>query len=175
MNNFDKAMDYILVNEGGYANVRHDRGGATNFGITMATLSRHRKKAVSVQDVKDLTVDEAGEIYWDYYWLPNSLDQVKSAPICICIFDIGIVRGVTVGAKYAQEICSYIYEEPLAIDGHIGPKSIASLNSVSEKRFVELYSDRAEQGFRGIVKVHPNQEKFLKGWIARAMRLRSLV
>lgn len=174
MSIFDDALKYVLANENGFVNTKHDKGGATNFGITMATLARARRSAVSVQDVKELTVGEAGDIYWDYYWLPNSLDHIERGPIATCIFDIGVVRGITVAAKYAQEVCNKLGFE-LVIDGHIGPKSILGLNTVGEREFVHAYADRAAKGFKSIAYHNPTQEKFYDGWIARADRLRSLV
>ena len=47
---FLKAIDIIFGNEGGYSNHRNDKGGATNFGITQATLREACNKKLTTID-----------------------------------------------------------------------------------------------------------------------------
>ena len=58
--NFARALDLVLRHEGGYVDHPRDPGGATNRGITIATLSIWRGKQVTKQDVRDLSLAEAG-------------------------------------------------------------------------------------------------------------------
>ena len=67
-NNFENVMRVIFSSEGGYVNHPKDPGGATNMGITHKTLSAWRGSPVSRQDVKELTRNEASDIYRDKYW-----------------------------------------------------------------------------------------------------------
>jgi type VI secretion system secreted protein VgrG len=174
MNHFDFALDYIFANEGGFANQKNDRGGATKYGITIGTLSRWRHSPASVKDVKNLTQTEAKAIYRSWYWNSMDLDKILDRAISTSMFDIGIVRGVAVPPKYAQRICIKMgYSMP--VDGHIGPKTIAGLNSLLAPRFVDEFASMAEQGFRSIVAGNASQGRFLRGWVNRARRLRTLV
>jgi len=61
--NEDQIIAEIIQREGGFSDRTADRGGATNFGITIQTLAAWRKKPVTVDDVKKLTPAEATEIY----------------------------------------------------------------------------------------------------------------
>ncbi len=173
MNAFDLAIEHTFKNEGGWANVPGDRGGATMYGITIGTLSRWRKRAVSIQEVRDLTESEAKIIYKAWYWDTLNLDAVQSKGVAMCLFDIGVVRGIGIPPKYAQRVCCSLGQNIL-IDGHIGPKTIAAINACSREAFINEFARLAEEGFRAIVANNPSQKKFLKGWVRRARRLLTL-
>ncbi len=173
MTPLEQALDYVFKNEGGFANVKGDRGGATKYGITISTLARWRGHRVSVESVRNLSEDEAKDIYAAWYWSPQSLHSIDSLSKAICMFDIGIVRGISIGSKYAQMVCNTLGGK-LLVDGDIGPMSVEAINAADTTKFVLEYSKRAEQGFRNIVASNPTQKKFLKGWINRAVRLKTL-
>ena len=50
-NSFEPSLAHVLRHEGGYVNHPVDPGGATNLGITAATLARARGRPVSAADV----------------------------------------------------------------------------------------------------------------------------
>ena len=52
---FDACMSYVFKAEGGYVNNADDKGGPTNFGITLATLENYEGKSLAADDVKNLT------------------------------------------------------------------------------------------------------------------------
>lgn len=171
---FDKALDYVFANEGGFSNVPEDRGGATRWGITREEASRWRRRSVSVAEMRSFPIEEAKEIYEAWYWLPLRCDQYHSDAMAIAMFDIGIVRGIGVPPKYAQTICDS-HGFTLVIDGHIGPKTIAAMNAVDPKQFVRDFSKRARNGFLAIVASRPSQVVFIRGWLRRADRLLTLI
>lgn len=65
---FPRALALVLAQEGGYADHPYDPGGATNFGITIATLRDWRGRPVSKADVRALGRDEVAAIYRARYW-----------------------------------------------------------------------------------------------------------
>ena len=75
---FAACLAFTLKYEGGFVDHPADPGGATNLGVTRATLARWRRSPVSTADVKALTRDEAGEIYRRFYW--RSGGQRPAAP-----------------------------------------------------------------------------------------------
>jgi lysozyme family protein len=51
LGNFIRCCGFTLVQEGGFCNVQGDPGGATNHGITMATLSNALGRPANVQEI----------------------------------------------------------------------------------------------------------------------------
>jgi hypothetical protein len=61
---FGRCVEVVLGHEGGFSDHPEDPGGATNFGITHKTLAEFRGvDSVTKEDVRNLTRDEAKEIY----------------------------------------------------------------------------------------------------------------
>ncbi len=172
--NFDEAFKYTIGNEGSYSNDKNDSGGPTKFGITIYDLSRYLKRPASVQEVKDMSLETAKTIYKPNYWDSMGLDHMLSPGMSICMFDIGVVRGIGVPPKYAQNICNQ-HGFNLSVDGHLGPLSYGALNQISSSVFIRDFSSMAESGFRAIAARNPSQNVFLKGWLNRAHRLLSLI
>jgi hypothetical protein len=67
MTDIDNIIKGILNREGGFTNKPADKGGPTKYGITQKTLTAWRQKPATIQDVKDLTLDEAFQIYKKLY------------------------------------------------------------------------------------------------------------
>src|ERR687894_2600279 len=69
MDRFSEIMQTVLKWEGGYVNNPHDRGGPTNYGITHKVLAEWRGVAsVTPNQVKNMTKEEAVEIFRHRYW-----------------------------------------------------------------------------------------------------------
>ncbi len=87
------ALRHILKYEGGYVDHPLDPGGATNMGITKATLERFRGRAVSKAEVRALGHREATEIYRRYYWDQVHCDRLPSG-LDLAVFDCAVNQGV---------------------------------------------------------------------------------
>ena len=94
--NFDECLALTLSAEGGFADHVDDPGGATNMGITRATLAGVRGHAVSKADVRALTRTEAVEIYRKIYWSQIRGDELPPGVDAV-LFD----HAVNSGAKSA--------------------------------------------------------------------------
>lgn len=173
MSPVEKALNYTFKNEGGYSDHPLDRGGPTRFGITIGTLSRHRGKICTANDVKTMPKSEAVQIYEERYWKPLGCNLISNVNVAICLFDIGVVRGIGIPPKYAQQICN-LHGAKLTLDGKIGPFTAAAINRLEPSAFIRSFSGMAEQGFRDIVARKPSQKVFIKGWVNRARRLLTL-
>ncbi len=53
--NFDSALEHVLVHEGGWANHPKDPGGATMKGVTLATFRRHYGQKMTKKDLRNIT------------------------------------------------------------------------------------------------------------------------
>jgi len=82
--NWTKAIDFVLKWEGGYTHDPLDPGGETNFGIS--------KKSYPDLDIKNLTKEQAVEIYKRDYWLATKCDTLPY-PLDIIVFDTAVNMG----------------------------------------------------------------------------------
>ena len=174
---FERAFEYLMRNEGLYIDHPNDHGGPTKYGITQSTLSRYRTKPVSVKDVQDLSREEARMIYYRWYWMPLDCMFIKSLPIAVALFDMGVLFGIYQSACAAQTALNILNGEnaPLKIDGQIGPKTLAALNSADTNQFLKHFALRFKSRIADIIEAKPNQMAFKKGWESRVERLEKLI
>ena len=131
---FDKAVQRILRWEGGYVDHPEDPGGATNRGITQATLSSWRGRPVSKDEVRALTVGETKAIYRARYWDRVRGDELP-APLAVMAFDTAVLSGPSAAAKALQRA---IGANP---DGAIGPLTIAAARAADLRQSVGRFYD----------------------------------
>jgi lysozyme family protein len=81
---FDKAINFVLKHEGNYINNSKDPGGETKYGIS--------KRSYPNEDIKNLTVDRAKEIYRRDYWDTCKCDDLPD-PLDLIVFDTAINMG----------------------------------------------------------------------------------
>jgi type VI secretion system secreted protein VgrG len=172
--NFDRAFEYTLRNEGGYANHKADSGGPTKYGITLKTLSRWRNAVCVENDVMDLTRDEAKAIYKAWYWDPLSLDAAEKLVVATTLFDAAVLFGVRTAAMRAQKVL-VIAGKRLTIDGLVGPKTLAALNALDQSTFVIGFQSELRQRVHEIIRNQPKNEIFRDGWHNRIDRFTSLI
>ncbi len=95
---FDKIMEYVFDDEGGYVNHPKDPGGATNMGVTQRTYDGYcRQKGIQSKSVKDLTREEAKKLYYELFWGPSGakeLAQNGNEKLAYVVFDTAIHSGI---------------------------------------------------------------------------------
>ena len=99
--NFDEALAFALRAEGGFSDHVDDPGGATNMGITRATLAGVRGHAVSKADVRALTREQAISIYRSLYWRVVRGDELP-AGVDIVVFDHAVNSGSKAAIRTLQ-------------------------------------------------------------------------
>lgn len=166
----DEMIQDVLAKEGGYVDHPADRGGPTKFGITLATLSRYLHRVVSPQEVKDLDITTAKEIYeLNYYRMPR-IDRLP-APIQPFVFDCAVNHGPKRAIKFVQDVCNDAGFGPLTVDGLVGPKTreeaALCYSRLEDWMLVALVEER-QMFYANIVDRDPSQKVFLKGWLNRA-------
>lgn len=114
---FRIALAHVLKHEGGFVNDPADPGGATNHGITIKTLAAARGESVTVQDVRDLSRDEAETIYRERYWTPCRCDELPPA-LDLMVFDCAVNQGPGRAIRFLQEAVG------VRADGVIGPVTL---------------------------------------------------
>ena len=154
--NFDASMRQCLKHEGGYVDHPKDPGGATNLGITKATLEDFRGRPVTKAEVKALTVAEAIDIYRrkyarviNYDALPSGLDHVTLDP--------AINSGPKRGAQWLQGALG------VKADGKIGDGTLAKARSANVPQVIRK-ACAIRMGFLRGLKIWGT---FGKGWSRR--------
>ncbi|MBV1705846.1 MAG: acetylmuramidase [Hyphomicrobiales bacterium] len=101
--NFDAALALTLRWEGGYSDNPADPGGATNFGVTRATLAKVRARPVSKAEVKALTRAEAATIYRQLYWEAINAEALPGGLDCAA-FDCAVNSGPGRALAYLRKV-----------------------------------------------------------------------
>ena len=156
--NFGRALSLVLKHEGGYVDHPADPGGATNRGITLATLSTWRGRKVTKAEVKALTVEEASAIYRANYWNVVKGDDLP-AGVDLAVFDFAVNSGPARAAKHVQALVG------TAADGVIGPKTLAAVKAKDPKDIIRRLT-RSRLDFLSRLPTWPT---FGRGWRARVL------
>ena len=169
---FDEILSDVLRNEGGYVNDARDAGGETMYGITKAVARANGYTG----PMRDLPKNKALEIYRAKYIIAPGFGMVGnlSMPIAAELVDTGINMGPAVATRFLQRALNGLGDASLAVDGKIGPASIAALKAFLAKRGVEgerrlLALLNAEQGVRylELAEGRSANRAFLYGWLGR--------
>lgn len=163
---FERSHAFIKEFEGGFVNDPRDPGGATNFGITIGTLSAVRGRPVSVQEVRDLTFAEAKQIFFDLYWSRMSCDRLPG-PLALAVYNIGVHCGVKTGGTYLQRALN-ANGAAVEVDGWIGDETAGAVGRSDLRVVLDETIGLYESRLRG----HPNFAHFKSGFMRRVTTLR---
>lgn len=130
--------------EGGYVNHKSDVGGETKFGIS--------KRYNPDIDVKNLTEEQAFEIYIQRYWKTSYAPLWYSSGydgIAFIIFDVKVSgqRAVLYDAQRIINTYSSSYGRVIKVDGHLGPGTLDAFrlihNELNELQLISKLKDLA--------------------------------
>lgn len=151
----------LIEREGGFSNNPLDHGGATKYGITQQTLSWYRKGPVTVEDVRNLSLEEAKAIYNKRYVDGPGFDKVPQGMVQSNLVDFGVMSGPHIAISNLQEALQ------VEVDGVLGPKTLAALaQSDLTALNISLCKKRCLMAAR-LCKKDPSQLAFLLGWLQR--------
>jgi len=158
------ALSLMFGHEGGYSNHPRDPGGPTKYGVTLATLRAHRRRATTADDVKALTLSEAEQIYRKNYWHQAGADRL-AVGLDYAVFDFSVNSGPSRAVKELQRIVG------VAMDGIIGDKTLAAVHSYKggTSALINAYCDRRLAFMRSL----KTWSAFGKGWSRRVAEVRA--
>jgi lysozyme family protein len=154
---FNWIIKFVLDAEGGYTNDPVDPGGETNYGID--------KRSHPNVDIKNLTVEQAKEIYWNEYWLKFSCDRFEK-PVGEVYFDSCVNTGAKQSNKFLQRAVG------TEADGIIGPKTVSKLVVENADMLANAIINQRQKFYENLAESKPALKKFLKGWSNRNYNLR---
>jgi lysozyme family protein len=157
---FQRCVGITLAQEGGFCDNRNDPGGATNFGITQATLRSARNADVTIDDVRGLGRDEACEIYRANYWLPSRCGDMP-AGVDLMVFDFSVNAGPRNAVRSLQRLIG------VKDDGSVGPVTLAALARADQKSLISGIAQSRLSYYRAL----PTWADFGNGWANRVRQV----
>ena len=154
---FDEIIEQVLEHEGGYVNDPKDLGGETKYGIT--------KRFYPDVDIKNLTIEQAKQIYKQDYWDKNRVNELPKQLKHI-FFDMCVNMGRGTAVKILQRT-AVASGSNISIDGGMGPmtlKAVQNLKLEKVRSYRILY-------YAQLVTKRKDQEKFWFGWYRRALEV----
>jgi lysozyme family protein len=146
--NFDQAFDKLIGHEGGYVNDRNDPGGETRFGIS--------KRSYPGEDIANLTLDRARELYARDFWGPAGCDAMPDAAK-LQVFDTAVNSGVKTAIRLVQKAVG------TNADGVLGPITLQAIQSMPAARFIARFNGQRLEYMTGLA----TWASFGRGWARR--------
>ena len=155
---FDNCLDVVLKYEGDYSNDSNDPGGETKWGIS--------KRAYPKVDIKNLSLENAKQIYRIDYW-----DRIRGEflhpAIRLMVFDCAVNQGVARASIYLQQCAG------VSTDGFIGPETRQALDQIDPEFIIMKYAKYRHAAYTK----NPKWSIYGAGWSSRLLdvTMRSLV
>ena len=168
---FEKAVNQIILIEGGYVNNQKDKGGATKYGITEKVARQNGY----IYEMRNLTEVKAKEIYKKEYWDKIGVN-CESFNISFLLFDFAVNSGVKTAVKHLQNALNVSLKgvfEPLIIDGVAGKKTQLAMNFIDAPPFYteELQLLLINERLKFYTSLSKTQfTEFGRGWINRIIK-----
>lgn len=175
---FQLAVPWIFDAEGGYVNDTADRGGATQYGISLRYLQLvpdedgdgfkegdlNRDGKVDGDDVVQLTKDQATQIYEREFWAGARCGEMP-LHVALCLFDGRV--------NHAPGVAAMLVQRALRIDqdGDIGLQTIRAAGASNPGTFLSYYLAYRAQFYTDLVRMNSTQAKFELGWYRRLFLL----
>lgn len=158
----DRIIGDILRREGGFTIHPADKGGATNHGITQAALARYRGRAVTVDDVRNLTEAEARAIYTNDYVTSAQLHRIHDPYVFALAVDCAVNHGPHRAIRWLQQIVGVVD------DGVLGDVTEVAVNTHEPVRLFNRLLARRIVFYGEIISHDHSQAIFALGWLRRA-------
>lgn len=177
---YKKIADWIEEVEGGYVDDPADRGGKTNMGITHTTLTTAWQQGiVPYNNVSQLTKEDALKIYEIMYYKEAKCDELIR-PLDWVHFDMAVNSGPRNANILLQTAINDSSGNSLEVDGIIGSNTISALSNLlvyngSVTAVINSYLMYRMIFYNNIVRRHPEQIKFLSGWLNRVAKLKNRI
>jgi len=162
---FQRALEFTLRHEGGFADDPDDDGGATMAGVTQITYDAWRaRRGLPRRPVAESTAEEREQLYFDEFWQRAGCYRFGPA-LAVSLFDAAVNPGVDRAIALLQAV---VGAKP---DSLLGPKTLSAIQAFGEQK-AACDLQVARRGYyvaRRFAK--PKNAKFLAGWLLRCNAL----
>lgn len=173
---YDDILNSILKVEGGYVNDPTDRGGETNYGITISVA---RENGYTGQ-MSQMPESFARDVYMRKYIAQPGFDKVGDLSLAIAtkLIDQGVNMGPGAATGFLQRSLNLFNNGQslwgdIAEDGNLGPNTLSTLSKYLSYRskdgqavMVKMLGVLQGARYVEIATKDKSQEKYVYGWIA---------
>lgn len=166
----------IDEHEKGFVNDPHDRGGATNWGISLrfamgvGDLDRDGKPDldidgdgdIDVDDIRAMPRDKAESCYQLIFWLPLRCDDLPHG-LAYALFDTAINMGRGTAVMLLQRALG------VEADGRLGPVTMAAIRYATPKTLRKFLAHRAWHYSR-----LDDFQRYALGWLTRCFDVQAI-
>lgn len=168
MAKFQPALSLVLKHEGGLAQNAMDSGGITNFGISFAFYKKRIKPDANESDIRNLTIQQASDIYEKYFWNRADFADIIDQNIANRLFDLSVNLGQAQAITLLQRALNMLKPTlHLILDGSLGGHTLNATNNANPEKLYEQLILEAESFYKKLVAKHPQDGIFLAGWLHR--------
>jgi lysozyme family protein len=170
----------IVTREGGFVNDPDDPGGATKFGVTIATMRRlgldlDRDGDVDLRDVRALSRAQAVDIFVEHYYRRSGIARLPEM-LRASVFDMYVNAGAN-AVKILQRLLGQMGQS-VEVDGVIGPQTVGAANAAAKAApgyLADAYGIARRNYYFRLADRRPASRKYARsraggkgGWIRRA-------
>ncbi len=164
-------VERLIAREGGFVDNPHDRGGATNRGITIPTFITWRKKirgyvppttTMAREAIRALSRQEAADIYRVMFLERHRLDGIHVEHLREHVLDAVVLHPARTAIRWLQRAVG------VKPDGIVGPVTLSAVNTSDDEELSVAFFKRRMAYIARIVARDPRQARFLRGWTGRA-------
>jgi lysozyme family protein len=171
---FKNALNKTLKSEGGFAENNGRKDQPTNMGIKNNTLNDYNKihpRFNFPDKVKDLTPEQAEQIYKMEYWVKGRFDEINNTRIRDALFDINVMSGPSISGKQLQESLNNFNNSNIKVDGIMGSKTIKEINDIPSNKindFMDILKNNRMEHLQNGDKEKWEENK--NGWTIRTLK-----
>jgi lysozyme family protein len=160
MSTFKRAVEEVLLFEGGYSNDPDDPGGETKYGIS----ARFNPE---VESIPDLTIEDASDIYYRDYWIPSKTYLIDSEVVATKHFLFVVNVGIYQATLALQRALRAVHREVLR-DGIMGSETASAVNEANPGQLLAAMRSEQANYYRRKIAEKPHKIKYENGWLKRA-------
>lgn len=160
---FEICIAEVLRHEGGFSDHIEDKGGATNFGISLSyartqgsMLDLNGDGQVDRADILLVTADTAKMVYRNWFWKDVRGDDLP-AGVDLSVFDFAVNSGPGRAIKFLQDVLG------VTVDGVFGPATLAAVRNADATSVVNALNQKR----LAWLKTLGTWDTFGRGWAAR--------
>jgi lysozyme family protein len=165
--NLQQSMDIMMKLEGGKSDLKSDRGGRTNLGVTQREFDKFRQKqGLAPKDVFSITKQEAQQVYKIGYWNIIKGDELP-LNVAHAMFSFALTDGPQDSIRFIQRLLG------VEVTGFMGPKTKQAIWNAcknGDRKLTERILNRQIARYE-----NDEQEQFKKGWVRRVQKLREKI